>query len=117
MENEEKERLTRVEANVANMADNVVEIKDWLKVSASNRMANHSEIIQRLTKIETKQDIFTGYQQECDSDRKTLHSLVSTMEKYNSHSSGKMSIINALVTWIGSIIIAIGVLIMGEHKL
>lgn len=97
MDDHEK-RISTNEANIQNIGLVIIELKDYMKASASDRAANHTDIIQRLSIIETKQDAFKEYQENCELDRKEIADRVLIIERDDSRQAGRSSIINAIIS-------------------
>lgn len=115
MDDHEK-RLSVAETKIDNFDNVVIEIKDWMKNSSSDRSAKHNEIIQRLSVIETKQDGFNKYQDNCDTDRKKITNRISSLERSESMQSGKVSIINVVIAACTSAAIAIVAALLGKNS-
>lgn len=75
------ERLKGVETNVANIADGIEDIKQYLARSADQRVV----MIEKLAVIDTKQNDMKEYQVRCDNDRKGLDKRVDNVEGFQSN--------------------------------
>jgi len=103
MTDETEKRLATLEANIQNIGNVIIEVKTWMKTtSLENR-----EILARLQRMETKQDAFKEYQQECDKERKDISDDVLQLKLDASRQAGKSSVWSAITATIISGFIAV----------
>lgn len=103
MTDETEKRLATLEANIQNIGNVIIEVKTWMKTtSLENR-----EILARLQRMETKQDAFKEYQQECDKERKDTSDDVLQLKLDASRQAGKSSVWSAITATIISGFIAV----------
>lgn len=94
-------RLSTVEANLANIARGVEEIKSYL-YKGSDR---HTEIISRLAVIDSKQNEYAKYQQDCENDRGGHEKRITAVENYQASQKRLIAALSATV----STVIALGI--------
>ena len=94
-------RLSTVEANLTNIARGVEEIKSYL-YKGSDR---HTEIISRLAVIDSKQNDYAKYQQDCESERGGHDKRLSAVEAYQATQRRTIATLSAVI----STIIALGI--------
>jgi hypothetical protein len=90
-----------VEANLSNIARGVEEIKTYL-YKGSDR---HTEIISRLAVIDSKQNEYAKYQQDCESDRGGHEKRLTAVETYQTGQRKTIATLSAVI----STIIALGI--------
>lgn len=65
------------------MADpQLARIETLLQTQEFSRNERHTQVCERLSAIETKQDAFKEYQVECDAERKDLSGRVISLEGF-----------------------------------
>lgn len=107
-----EKRISTNEANIQNIGLIIVEFKGWMKTTSKE----NNEIISRLVRMETKQDEFRAYQENCDKDRQKLIDRIGAIERDGSRQAGKASIINAIISACVAGGVAILTGIYGGHK-
>lgn len=103
------ERVARMEGELKSVAETVFSIKGYLERGAQERTTNHTLVIERLTRSETKQDLMAAsvdkYQADCTADRKAIDGRMAAVE--TTQSSAK-AVNGAIAAAISGIMVAAG---------
>ena len=98
MATDTERRLAKIEASVEILPD----LKLWMVNSSKERTLNHNEIIQRLTKMETRHLSFEDYQKKCDMDRASIDDRVTSLETSRTRQLGIATGISTAITTAGA---------------
>lgn len=108
-------RLSTVEADIKNIANGITRIENNLSKAADKHDQRHTEVLQRLTVIETSQKGFQKYQEECDNDREDYRKRIESLERLRSQQQGAFWASKLFANGLGAIAGAVAGYFAGRH--
>lgn len=112
----EESRISTLEADGKSVVNTLNDIRLTLVKAEDSRQANHTDVIQRLSRLETSQIAFCKYQEDCDAERKTINNDINAIKNGQSRQAGVASILAVIVSSGISAVIGFGAAILGRHQ-
>lgn len=102
------EKIGELKGTVEGLRSTLDTMKGYLERDAITRAANHTNLIERVTRIEvgqqTLKETTEKYQNACTADRQEIEGRVDKVEKKQTYQSGMaaaIAVIVSCVAWLG----------------